>query len=324
VLGKFKPRNLYDRAMSTAWKRFPSHRIRDEELSWKPDPRELDNVLLRWPVKYQWEFRKYLGDQLRAAFHRFVRIEETDVPQNHDGVITFEFVYGDRTRRINIETSDYPPLNEKAYADCDLHFKQQYAKAGYGPRDHLLPGNFMGGASEIYHYLDRLRALRDSGEDRFEVAGRFELNMKERGGPIAQLAASTRFQFHGGQGKVPYIRYVREIARTAVSINLPSSANLTFRIFDYFAIGACIVGPPHTATLPVPFTEGEHLIYCKEDYSDLEDVCLRLLGQPAERKRLIANSRRFFDQYMHRDQAAAYQLDACLKRFSSDQSHPRA
>jgi hypothetical protein len=299
--------------METVWNRSPHHRIPDEDLQWRPDRKALDDVLIRWPSKYQWEFRKYLGDQLIEPMKRFVRVEEIDLPQPHQGVITFQFVRGDREYRVNIETSDYPPINEDAYQDCDLHFKQQFARAGYGERDHLLPGNFMGGSSQIYRYLDRLRALRDSHRERFEVAGRFELNMQERSGPIAILARSTEFEFHGGQGKVPFIRYVREIAQTGVSINLPSSANLTFRIFDYFAIGACIVGPPHTGTLPIPFEEGEHLVYCREDYSDIEDICVRLLGEPGERRRLIANSRRFFDRCMHRDQVAAYQLDACLR-----------
>src|SRR5690606_14672704 len=142
----------------------------------------------------------------------------------------------------------------------------------------------------------------DTATPRYQVAGRYGLSMEKRRKPLEILRASTRFELYGGEGKVRYSRYLRETALARVCIDLPSMSSITFRMIDYLAIGTCIVGPPHTNQMQVPFEEGVHVAYCKPDYSDLEDVCAYYLEHEDERRRLIANSRAFFDRYLHRDQ----------------------
>ena len=306
------PRAWLDKGFEAVGSIAPVHSISPDALTWPLDPDVAANVRVHWPAEYEWEFRRVLGDQILAALRQFVSITVVDLPQPYTGVISFELYMAGRKHVINIETSDYLELNEKAYHDCDLHFKQQYQVGGYD-LERVLPGSYLNNDAVIYRYLRRLRRMRDAAPPRFEVTGRFQLKMDQRAKPIDMLRQSGEFRLHGGEGKVRYSRYLREIAGSKICIDLPGSANITFRIFDYFAVGACVVGPPHTCTLPVPFVDGEHLVYCKEDYSDLEEICVTLLRDESERRRLVRNSRSFFDKYMHRDQLGAYYLHHCIK-----------
>jgi hypothetical protein len=257
-----------------------------------------------------------IGQQVLEAMGRHVRTEIGDLPQPYERVINVEFVVGDRTYRVMIETSDYPELNERAYADADLHFKMEYRKEGYGARDRLLPGGYVPNDPALYTYLPRLRAIRDNEPPRYAVSGRYGLSMEKRRKPLEILHASRRFDFYGGEGKVRYSRYLRETAQSRVCIDLPSMSSITFRMIDYLAIGTCIVGPPHTNQMQVPFENGVHVAYCRPDYADLEDVCAYYLEHEEARRALIANSRAFFDRYLHRDQLGPYYLHHCLARFA--------
>ncbi len=295
------------------WRREAPHSIEPNQLTWPVDRETLNRAVVAWPSGYDMQIRNMWGDQIRRGLERFVRVERRDIPQTHKGVIEFWFTVGRRRLRVSIDTSDYPRLKETAYDDCDLHFKLQHLKEGYGDRDRLLPGAFVNADPVVYRYLRRLRAARDTMTDAFEVYGRFELTMDKRRVPLEILAGSDRFRFQGGQGKVRYSRYLREVARSAVCIDLSGTANITFRLYDYLAVGACIVGPRHTCQFQYPLVEGEHVAYCKDDFSDLENVCERYLRNDADRKRLIRNSRAFFDSYLHRDQVATYYLHHCLR-----------
>lgn len=312
-----KPRVWAQRAIEAWWQAMPG-RLDPVTYTWPVSAEECRDVLIRWPDKasYRWPPRRIWGDQVLGALRRHVRCEETDLPQPFDGVITFEAIICGRRWRINVETSDYAPLNEEAYAACDLHFKMEYALEGYGERDHLVPGGYVNADAAIYAYLPRLRALRDHAPPKYEVHGRFGLSMEKRRRPMEILRASRRFRFFGGEGKVRYRQFLVEVARSKVCIDLPSMSSVTFRMIDYLAIGCCIVGPPHTNRMIVPFQDRVHCAYCRPDYSDLEDVVAYYLDPANEEERLalVRNSRAFFDAYLHRDQLATYYVRQMLDR----------
>ena len=135
-----------------------------------------------------------------------------------------------------------------------------------------------------------------------------------RGAGLSRSSAgSPGFRFFGGQHKVRYGSFLREVARAQICIDLPSYSPITFRLIDYLAIGTCIIGPPHASQLHVPLEDRVHLVYCKPDYSDLEELCTHYLEHAERRESLVRNSRRFFDTYLHRDQLAAYYLTKCLR-----------
>jgi hypothetical protein len=298
------------------WQLFPRGSVDPVSLTWPVDREALKEVEIRWPNgrSYAWAKRKMWGDQVRDALRRMARVVEVDLPQPHKGVINFEFVHRGRSRRVVLETSDYAPLNEEAYRDCDLCFKMEFSLEGYGARDHLLPGGYVNADAVIYRYLPRLRAVRDFAPPAYDVHGRFGLSFEKRRRPMEILGASSQFRFYGGQGKVRYRRFLDEVARSRVCIDLPSMSSITFRMVDYLAIGSCVVGPPHTNQLLMPFENGVHCAYCRPDYSDLEEVCVHYLTHDEERLALIRNSRAFFDAFVHRDQMASYYLRHCLER----------
>ncbi len=97
-------------------------------------------------------------------------------------------------------------------------------------------------------------------------------------------------------------------------IDVPGEDPVSYRLVEYMAVGACIVAYPHKARLHVPLVDREHLAYTKEDLSDLVELCAHYLDHPEERERLVANSRAYFDKYLHRDQLSAYHLHEVLAR----------
>jgi hypothetical protein len=283
-------------------------------LSWPVDRELLQEVAITWPATYGWAPFRNWGEPLRLALSRFVKTTFAEIPQPHEGVITFLLGHGQRTFRINVEVSDYLDLNESAYADADLHFKMQYRLEGYGERDRLLPGGYLNNHPDIYEFLPHLRRLRDTTPPLYDVHGRFGLSFEARRRALEILQASSAFRFFGGQTKVRYGSFLREVARSKVCIDLPSYSPITFRLIDYLAVGSCVIGPPHHSQLHVPLQDRIHIVYCKPDYSDLEDLCTYYLRHHHEREAVVCSSRAYFDAFLHRDQLAAYYLTHCMQR----------
>jgi hypothetical protein len=63
----------------------------------------------------------------------------------------------------------------------------------------------------------------------------------------------------------------------------------------------------------VPLEDRVHVVYCKPDYSDLEELCVYYLRHDADRRRLVENSRGFFDSFLSGRQLAAYYLAHCAR-----------
>ena len=308
-----QPRTWIDKGVELAWRTLPGPSVSPLKPTWPVDREVLRDVVVRWPW-VEWKARRMIGVQVRHWLSQYVRTVDADIPQPYDRVITFEVDVRGARHRVMVETSDYADLNEAAYADAALYFKMEFAKEGYGDRERLLPGGYTPNDLAIYRYLPRLRALRDHAPPLYEVSGRYGLSMEKRRVPMEILRTSTRFSFYGGEGKVRYSRYLREVARSRVCIDLPSMSSVTFRMIDYLAIGTCIVGPPHTNKMIEPFIDGVHVAYCQPDYSDLEAVCVRLLENENARLALVRNSRAFFDTYLHPVQLGAYYAHHILSK----------
>lgn len=316
IANHLRPLTWYDRARELAWRIRPDAAPEATELTWYLDSALIRRMHIRWPRYIPSAYRTAIGNQVLGALRRHARVEIVDLPQNYDRVINIEAVLAGERRLIMIETSDYPEVNEQALADADLHFKMEFRREGYGGRERLLPGGYVPADSSLYRYLGWLRRLRDETSPTYEVYGRYGLSLEKRRRPMEILRSSNRFAFYGGHGKVRYSRYLQELAQAKICIDLPSMSSITFRMIDSLAIGCCIVGPPHTNQLQAPFIDGVHVAYCSPDYSDLEDVCARLLADETTRQALIANSRAFFDRYIHPVQLGAYYLHHCSMLFA--------
>jgi hypothetical protein len=285
--------------------------------AWKIDPEELRSVVIRWPSVYQWDAAWAWVEVLLYGFRRSVKVELKELPQPYRGTVLFQFVTAGKTHDVAIDYSDYSSINEESARRCPLYFKMQHLREGYG-LNNVVPGGYVPDSRKIYFHLSRLRKLRDRKEFAYDVYGRFSLDYAKevRRKAVGILSDQQSFSFEGGLKKVDYLSFLREIARAKICIDLPGEGDICHRLINYMAIGACIVGPRHRTVLHVPFLDGQHIVYTKDDFSDLVELCKFYLENNEAREDMCANSRQYFDKYLHKDNLTAYYLRSCIDRLS--------
>lgn len=250
------------------------------------------------------------------GFRQYVQVETVDdIPQPYKGTVVFEVVREGSAHRIAIGYSDYLPLDDDCAEACDLYFKMQFDKRGYGRRN-VIPGGYVPDGKRLYFHLKRLRRLRDKREYRFDVNARFSLNYAPeiRKKAIGLLSEQQKFGFEGGVKTLPYIDFLKEAAQSRICIDLPGLGPLCFRLMNYLAIGTFVIAYPHASLLHVPLKDREHIVYCKEDFSDLVELCEYYLANEAERERIASNARTFFDLNLHQDNLVRYYLHTIFLR----------
>jgi hypothetical protein len=276
---------------------------------------QLQGIRLRWPAAYEWEPLRKLFDPLRASLAKLVEVEISDVPQPYKGIVMIQVQQGSRWHDVAIDYYDYTFVNEDCAGRCVLYFKMQHLREGYGI-PHVVPGGYVTERTSLYRYLPYLRQLRDQREFTHEVYGRFSANYatETRRRAITLLQQQRAFRYEGGLSIRGRVSSHREIARSRVCIDLPGNGPFCHRLIDYMAVGACIVSPPHPTVLNAPLIPGTHITYTRQDMSDLVELCRALLDDELAVEGLCRNSRRFFDQHLHRDSLAAYYLRTFLDR----------
>jgi hypothetical protein len=286
--------------------------------SWNLDPARLKNVSIRWPKKYEWDHARDWVEILLHGFRQYVTVEMTDdIPQPYQGTVVFQVVIDGNRHNVAIGYSDYKPIDEDCAKQCDLYFKMQYQETGYGdPR--VIPGGYVPEGNKIYLYLRKLRKLRDQKPFIYDVYGRFGLNsareIREKGTGI--LNAQKKFHFEGGMKMVTYTEFLKEVAKSKICVDLPGQGDLCFRLINYMAVGACIIAYPHRNILQAPLVDRKHIVYVKEDFSDMVELCEYYLKHGEEREEIARNSREFFDNYLHKDNLVKYYLKSILDRLS--------
>lgn len=275
-------------------------------------------VGIQWPRAYEWALADVWGDQYRHALEQFVPVRITEIPQPFAGVILTRFDIDGRPYDVAFDYSDDPlSIHDGCVRQCLVTFKAQYLAQGYGiPR--LLPTGYIPGSELLYKMLPYLRWLRRSRPRLFDVYGRFgsKFGTGVRAPALTRLSAARQFHFEGGLRMVGYSRYLREMARARVVVDLPGNGPFCFRLVEYLAVGACIVAYPHHAAMPMPLADGEQLVYIRDDLSDLEEQCERCLGDVELRLRLGARAQEYFDRYLHRDQLGSYLVSSVLEQLA--------
>lgn len=273
---------------------------------------------LAWPIvepgpgKHFWDAQLLSG--LRAAG---AHVEFRDIPQPFGTRVLIAEMDDGHRERIAIDTDDSPKVVDAAADQAAIYFKMQYAVAGY-PQANVIPGGYVLANNLAYRYLRIVRAIRSLKSFKYDVYARFGLlrgGAELRRHAFELLSARTDFRFEGslfrypgGAIKVPYRRYLFEIPRAKVCVDMPGRGDLCTRLVDYLMVGACVVGPPPRVRLPVPLVDGVHVVHCAPDLSDLGDVCAQLVRDDAERERIARHARDFFDRHLHRRQLGAYYL----------------
>jgi hypothetical protein len=107
---------------------------------------------------------------------------------------------------------------------------------------------------------------------------------------------------------VLFSQSLREAAHARVCVDLPGNGPFCHRLVDYLAIGACVVGPRHATNLHAELVDREHIVYCRDDLSDLVELCAHYVENDRAREEIGANAAGFFDEHLHPRQLAAYYL----------------
>jgi Glycosyl transferases group 1 len=286
----------------------------------RPNERAVPRHLaIWWPVEYPHPGSHFHGDQILGGLRQLgLPIELTDVPQFPGTVVVFRIVGGAESDLIAFDLDDRPEIVEAVASSVLVYFKSQYANKGY-PQQNVVPAGYMPANKVVYRYLPLLRAIRSVKSFRYDVYGRFGLRyggqeMRRRAHQLLSARTDFRyegslFRYPGGPDKVPYRRYLFEIPRARVCVDMPGNGDLCTRLIDYLAVGACVVKPPPSSRLPVRLVDGVHVVYCATDLSDLGDVCAQLVRDEGQREAIARNARDFFDRYLHRRQLAERYLD---------------
>ncbi len=283
--------------------------------AWTVTADELRSTTIRWPETYQWPSARYWVDTILSGLRGRVNVEMVPLAQPYRGIVVFQFARGGCRADAVIDYSDYPDINREAADRCEIYFKMQHLREGYG-RANVLPGGYVCDGRKIYLHLPRLRRFRDRGDFKFDVYGRFgtEFAGDIRRQAVGMLSAQNLFRFEGGLEKVKYLDFLKEIAQAKVCIDLPGEGDFCFRLMNYLAIGACVVGPRPRTTLHMPLVDRVHVAYTNDDLSNLVELCRFYVENDEAREAMCQESRRFFEQYLHKDNLTSYYLRSCLDR----------
>lgn len=280
-------------------------------------PGNPDVTTVLWPKQATPGWASGWLEPVAESLSQRYNLEQRDIPQPYKDLLIFRIQLPRNTLGIAIDTTDYVSRIElDCLADVDVYFKLQFRKDGYDD-NRVLPGGFVTRGSRLYSYLPLLRNWSlDQSKKRFDVYGRFgpQFGFDVRSKAITILKQQDRFQFAGDINRVLYARYLREAARARVCIDLPGNGPFCFRLIEYLALGSCIIAYPHSARFPVPLEDRKHIIYCKEDMSDLVDLCEEYVGNPDERIRIGRNAAEYFDSNLRVDRLAEYYVTETIKR----------
>lgn len=271
------------------------------------------SVRIRWPTKVN-SGRPSLAecvDLIKSAIAAHVPIEYADIPQPAGGIVLFHVLDNGAARRVIIDTDDQLILNDSADW-ADLYFKLQYRRGGYGS-PHILPGGYVCLQPALYRYRWRWRELRDRSVPSHDVYGRFNTTRDKqdvRAGAISLLQAQDRFDYQGGGSAVWWGEYMDEVCDARVCLDLPGRGEFCYRLVEYLAVGACVIGPELDTEMPVPLEPGVHLVRVPRSLDGLVDECQRLLRDDAMRATIGRAAQDYFDRYLALEQLGAYYVDS--------------
>ena len=280
-------------------------------------PREsrFRSVAVRWPSEYASDDAAHFIAPILSGLGRLARIERRPLAQRHPGLVIFELTgTGGRSHAVAIDYRDALEIDAAAYEVVGVYFKLQHARDGYGLA-RVVPGGYVAAKSQLYHNVRRLRGLRTLPA-RHQVYGRFGLRAagELRSRALLALRAEPRFEFVGGPSLSLYMQSLLEAARSRICIDLPGNGPFCYRLTEYLAIGCCVIGPRHRATLPVPLRDRTEIVYCAEDLSDLADLCAHYLHHDAERESIAASAGRYFDRHLAPLRLGEHYLSTCAER----------
>ena len=98
--------------------------------------------------------------------------------------------------------------------------------------------------------------------------------------------------------------YLQEIASSKIGLNFRGGGWDTLRFWELTGMGCFVISQKLNIQIEHPFIDGEEIVYCKDDLSDLIELCEYYLAHDDERERIAKNARLKVEQY-HTDTARA-------------------
>jgi hypothetical protein len=278
-------------------------------LTWPIAEEVRQTMRIRWPSHYGWANAENWMGPIRTGIAAHIPIENADLAQPVGNVVVFEAAVDGTVRRVAVDYDDKLDLNACA-SEVDLYFKLQYRRDGYD-NPAVRPGGYVSPHMSLYRHANRWRALRDASPPSLDVLGRFGLKWAQaiRGQAIAMLRDQDRFQFEGGAASVWWGEHMDEICSARVCIDLPGHGEFCYRLVEYLAVGACVVGPELAAEMPVPLQSEVHLVRVPRSLEGLVEWCERLVTDTALRTSIQRHAVDYFDRYLALPQLGGYYVD---------------
>jgi hypothetical protein len=256
---------------------------------------------VHWPSSYEHPVAAYFLQPIREGLESIATVTEAEIPQDYKGIVVIEVDQGDGRRRVALDYYDFTLVNAECAGDVDAYFKFQYQRGGYPEFGNVWPGGYITDKPFLYAHWCRLRALRRRSTPTSEVFGRYGLRFggAVRTAAIERLRGDGRFHYEGGTRRTHHTRYLREMARAGVCVDLPGQGPFCCRLVEGLAMGCLIVGPRHAAEMPVDLRDRVDIVYCEEDLSDLADRCAEYAHDASLRAPVEAAAARYFDEHLH-------------------------
>jgi hypothetical protein len=287
-------------------------------LSWDVESARRGGMGIRWPERYGRANAAGWIEPIRRGMATHAPLEAVALEQPLGNVVRAQIEAGSRRLDVVIDYDDQLELNPSAEV-ADLYFKMQYRRGGYGMAT-VVPGGYVCTHAGLYRHAGRWRELRACRQPECDVLGRFRVQRADpiRADALELLDSQDRFRFFGGGRPVWWGEYMDEMSTARVCLDLPGNGEICYRLVEYLAIGACVIGPELEAELPVPLRSGEHLVRVSRDLTGLADECERLLGDAVLRARLSAAAADYFDRYLALEQLGAYYVHTAWSRLAGE------
>jgi hypothetical protein len=265
---------------------------------------------VRWPTHYEHPIAESFVGPIREGLAALAAIEPADIEQPHKGIVVIEIDLGDGPRRVAIDYYDFTFINEQCAAEVDTYFKFQHERDGYPGFENIRPGGYVATSPFLSAHWCRLRALRRRESATSDVFGRFGLRWSApiRESAIEILRSDERLDFSGGSKPVQQSRYMREMARARVCVDMPGQGPFCCRLVENMAIGSCVVARRHSTVLPADLRDGIEVVYCREDLSDLGDLCAEYAHDESLRRSVEEGASRYYDEHLHPVRIAEHYL----------------
>lgn len=107
--------------------------------------------------------------------------------------------------------------------------------------------------------------------------------------------------------------YLQELAACKIVLNFRGDGWDTLRYWEVPAVGAFMLSQKPGIVIPHDFVEGEHVVYCRDDLSDLIDLCQYYLEHNDEREKIVGSAHSHAMKY-HSDIARAEYILSVLSK----------